>query len=81
MNEYYEILATVSELGTPAQLHFSNDIHGDMEEWTDIYGEITEDSFSAQIPYNGYYQVGVLFALGLIAGLFFGWVSSWGNSV
>lgn len=75
-------LATRGSLATDAQItqHFDMHLDGDGEEWITLVGDISDEEFSVQIPNYANFQIVSIFALGLIAGILFGWLSSWGNN-
>ena len=73
-----DFLATDAELASDSELHLTNHTNdSDFDSWITLTGDVSEDSFSVDIPDYGSFFVVCLFGLGMLCGLFFAYLSRW----
>lgn len=79
--EFYTVYAaSPSELATAPELHISNHADSsDFDSWITLTGSISEDEFTVDIPEYTSFFVCCLFGMGMICGLVFAYISSWGE--
>lgn len=79
--EFYTVsFASPAELATAPELHIRNSAgSSDFDQWVTITGSISEDEFSVDIPEYTSFFVCCLFGMGMICGLIFAYISSWGE--
>lgn len=65
------------EDATNSEIHFISADSTDFYEYIVIADDSLDSVNIANIPSYVPYYISIIFALGIIAGLFFGWVSAW----
>lgn len=73
-----DFVATDAEISSPAELHLVNHTNnGDFDSWVTLTGDVSEDSFSVDVPDYGSFFIVCLFGLGMLCGLVFAYLSRW----
>ena len=73
-----DFLASDADIATSAELHFVNHSNnGDFDSWITLTGDVSEESFTVDVPDYGGFFVVCLFGLGMLCGLFFSYLSRW----